>query len=266
VAVPEGAHRCYKARMRLLVVAAGVALAACALGSTAAPAPRSRACPRASHAASLSAWAASPVLRGDVDGDGHPDRISIRYAAGAPASCGFLLLAETRSGPVVTRVPESYKPPMNLSVREWPFPDPYLAAAVQLDARRSQVVVARWHGASVASVSLYGLVHGRLVILSVGRGPRAGEIDLFGTVGTGDTNVRCLRGGPLVLFGKGPTSASGRHWRVVRSEYRLTGARLRMVRIRTATTTEKGALALQRRWGMDALPFTGCTVARGRRL
>ena len=92
------------------------------------------------------------------------------------------------------------------------------------------------------------------------------ELGLFGTIGTGDTNVRCARGGPMVLLSRGPTSASGRRWFVSRSEYRLIKDHLSRVRSRTVRSTMRNVNALAHRWGMDALPFAGCTVARGRRL
>jgi hypothetical protein len=40
----------------------------------------------------------------------------------------------------------------------------------------------------------------------------ADELSLFGSVGTGMTNARCSRGGPLVVLGLGPTSHTGKRW------------------------------------------------------
>jgi hypothetical protein len=74
-------------------------------------------------------------------------------------------VVRTRTQVLAARVPEWYKPPQDVRIREWSFPEPYLAAVVRLDAHRSQIVVARSHGASVAKVSLYGIAGGRLVLL-----------------------------------------------------------------------------------------------------
>jgi hypothetical protein len=89
---------------------------------------------------------------------------------------------------------------------------------------------------------------------------------LFGTVGTGDSNVRCSRGGPLVVLSKWPLSPTGRRWGVSRWMYRLAGANFRVVGGTIVARTRDAAFALATRWGMSAAPFTGCVVDRGRRL
>jgi hypothetical protein len=226
-----------------------------------------RACPRLSEAANLPLRPGGGRLRGDLDGDGLLDRVTIRYAPRAKASCGFLLAVRTSSRIASTRVPQWYKPPEDMLVRDWPFPEPYLAAVVQLAPRRSEIVVARWHGAAVVEVSLYGLVDGRLALLRFH--PRMSTtqetLSLFGTVGTGSTYARCARGGPLIVIGIGPTYRGGR-WSASRSEYRLTGEVLRRTRMRTVTASRREIEDLAQRWGAAAAPFAGCTVARGRRL
>jgi hypothetical protein len=166
---------------------------------------------------------------------------------------------------LAVRVPEWYKPPQDLRIRDWWLSEPFLAAVVQLEPHRAQIVVARSHGASVVSVSVYGVVGGNLLLLHLPR-PYQYALPLFGTVGTGDTNARCVRGGPLILLGRGPTTATGRRWFLSRSEYRLIANRFWRMRTQTIRSSLRRVNTLARRWGMDALPFTGCTVARGRRL
>jgi hypothetical protein len=224
------------------------------------------ACPRLSEAANLPLRPGGGRLSGDVDGDGHADRVSIRYAPRARASCGFLLMARTRSGVLSARVPEWYKPRQDLRMRDWPFPEPYLGAVVQLHPRRAQIVVARWHGAAVADVSLYGAVGGKLVLLRFRPRTYQDELPLFGTVGTGSTNALCVRGGPLIVLTTGPAGATGTRWSISRSEYRLIRDRLSQTRTRRVTSSRKNIESLADRWGMDDLPFTGCTIERGRRL
>ena len=222
-------------------------------------------CPKLSEAAKLPERPAGGVLRGDIDGDGNRDRASIHFAHRAPVSCGFFLVVETRTRALSVRVPEWYKPPQDLAVSEWPFVEPFVALIVRLDAHRSQVVVAREHGAAVVTISLYGIVNGKLEPLEF-PAPDLEKLFLFGTVGTGDTNVRCRRGGPLIELGRSPTSAVGKRWRFDRTVYRLVTGRFVIIgtapRCRAPST---GCNALSE-WGFDVKPFTGCVVARGRRL
>ena len=205
-------------------------------------------------------------LQADVDGDGRRDSVSVRYAPRARASCGFVLVVKAASRVFAVRVPEWYKPPEDLPIRDWPFSEPYLAAAVKLDADGSQIVVARSRGASVANVSLYGLVAGKLVPLRFHPRTDRNQLSLFGTVGTGVTTARCAAGGPLTVLNNWPKDPNGTRWSLRRSEYRLGGGALRRTRVRTVEGARRKIDALARRWGIDAAPFTGCVVARGRRL
>jgi hypothetical protein len=238
----------------------------CGVGADAAATPSDGArCPRISEAAKLPLRPGGGRLRGDVDGDGHPDRVSVRYAPRSWASCGFLLVVKTRSRLLAARVPEWYKPPQDSRIRDWWLAEPFLAAVVQLARHRSQIVVARSHSASVVNVSLFGVVGGKLVLLHLPR-PDREALPLFGTIGTGDTNARCVRGGPLILLGRGPLTASGSRWFISRSEYRLVKNGFVRMRIRSVRSSMRRVNALAHRWGMDALPFTGCIVVRGRHL
>jgi hypothetical protein len=209
---------------------------------------------------------AGGVLRGDIDGDGVRDRVSIHFAAHARASCGFLLVVQTRGGTQATRVPEWYKAPQDLPVSRWTFAEPYVALIVRLAGRRAQVVVAREHGASVVNVSLYGIARGKLRVLHFLPKRYEEKLPLFGTVGTADTNARCRKGGPLIYLSRSPTSVTGRRWRFDRTDYRLSDGRLSATRRRTAVVSETVAPALSKRWDFDVEPFTGCAVVRGRRL
>jgi hypothetical protein len=68
-------------------------------------------CPKLSEAANLPQRPGGGVLRGDIDGDGVRDRVTIHYAPRARASCGFVLVVETRRRTLAARVPQTYKPP-----------------------------------------------------------------------------------------------------------------------------------------------------------
>jgi hypothetical protein len=228
-----------------------------------------RACPALSKANSLPARSGGGHLRGDIDGDGKRDDVSIRYDPASRASCGFVLVVETAKRVLAVRVSGWYKPTQDLAVRSWPWPDPYLASIVQLAPRREQIVVSRSHGASNAVVSLYGLVGGGLVALRFDPRRYQNELSLFGSVGTGTTDVRCARRGSLIELSQGPANASGKRrtrWISWRSVYRLAGGSSRLVGAHKVVSTPTGADEIARRWGFAALPFTGCTVSRGTRL
>jgi hypothetical protein len=252
--------------LAILVTASALGLAI-GVRSTASAAPNALdPCPKLSEAPNLPQRPGGGLLRGDVDGDGVRDRVSIRYAAKALASCGFLLVVETRSKTFAARVPEEYKPPEDLPVSQWPFAEPFVALIVRLNAYRSQVVVARSHGAAVVNVSLHGIVAGRLAQLRFSPKLYADQLSLFGTVGTGDTNARCRWNGPLIILRRSPTSATGQRWRFDRIEYRLAGGRFTITRTRSTVVSEAQTAKVSRRWGFDVKPFTGCAIARGRRL
>jgi hypothetical protein len=248
-------------------------VAACAFGTSVGPAGMAAgardgvdSCPRLAEAAKLPERRGAGVLRGDVDGDGVHDRVAIRFAPRARASCGFLLVVETHNRILAARVREWYKPPQDLPIRQWPFAEPFVAVIVRLDAHRSQVVVARGHGASVVNVSLYGIVDGKLEVLHFPRKLYRDELSLFGSVGTGDTNARCRWRGPLIVLSRSPTSLTGRRWRFARTDYRLAGSRFSIIRERSTVVSEAEATKVSQRWHFDVKPFTGCAVARGRRL
>src|SRR6266508_4750120 len=169
---PDGDEGCSDFKRSLtLLLALGFAASLTALSRHAEPSAlasltdRISACPRLSDAWMLSRRpGGGGVLHADIDGDGLSDTVSVRYALNAPSSCGFLLVVETRRGALAVRVPESYKT-QALPIKEWPWPEPFVAAVVRLGAHGSQVVVAREHGASVANVSLYGIIGRRLKLL-----------------------------------------------------------------------------------------------------
>jgi hypothetical protein len=224
-------------------------------------------CPRLSEATRLAYRPGGSRLRGDVDGDGRRDEVSIRYAPSAPASCGIVLVVETRSKNFAMHVAWEYRGFGKVSTRDVSTAEPFVAAIVRLDPRNAQIVIARNHGAANAFVSFIGIVRGRLALLPFQPREFADELSLFGSVGTGVTNARCSRGGPLVVLGTGPTSYAAKRWSFTRTEYRLLGGRLRKTLSRTTSSSSRRRIeGVAHAQGIDALPFTGCVVARGRRL
>ena len=224
-------------------------------------------CPRLSEASHLAYRPGGGRLRGDVDGDGRPDEVSIRYAPSAPASCGIVLVVETRSKNLAMPVAWEYKAGSGkIAAQDVRTAEPFVAALVRLGRRDAKIVVARNHGAANAFVSFIGVVRGKPVLLPFQPHEYADELSLFGSVGTGVTNARCSRGGPLVVLGLGPTSRTGKRWFFTRTEYRLADGRLRKTRSRTIRSSRPRIEGFAQAQGFDALPFTGCVIARGRRL
>ena len=269
---PEGDEGCCDVVGLLAVpVALTVTTAVAALSSLADPsalapmADRAAACPTLLEAAALSNRPGGGLLHGDIDGDGFSDTVSIRYALNAPSSCGFLLVVETRRGALAVRVPESNKT-QAVPVREWPWREPFVAAVVRLGAHGSQVVVARESGASVVNVSLYGIIGVKLKLLRFHPAVYRDELSLFGTVGTGSTNVQCVQGGPMIVLGVAPTNGTGTRSVFSTSAYRLGHNGFTLTKTRTIVGADTHIYALAHRAGFDRLPFTGCTLARGRRL
>jgi hypothetical protein len=66
------------------------------------------------------------------------------------------------------------------------------------------------------------------------------------------------------VLSRGPLSR--RRSFISRSEYRLADDRFRAIHTRIVTSSMTRVGALAGRWGMNTPPFTGCIVARGRRL
>ncbi len=270
---PDGDEGCSDFKRSLtLLLALGFAASLTALSRHAEPSAlasltdRISACPRLSDAWMLSRRpGGGGVLHADIDGDGVSDTVSVRYALNAPSSCGFLLVVETRRGALAVRVPESYKT-QDMLVKEWPWREPFVAAVVRLGEHRSQVVVAREEGAAVVSVSLYGITSGKLSLLHFHPAVYLDELSLFGTVGTGSTNVHCQPGGPMIVLGLAPTSATGKRFAFSRSTYRLGRNGFALMGTRTTIGTDVQISALAHRSGFDSLPFTGCALSRGRRL
>lgn len=247
------------------MIAAVSAATTLAAGASSHLGGRTAACPRLADAAKLPRRPGGGRLEGDFDGDGTADRATIRYAPKSRTSCGFLLVVETRNRVLVTRIRE-LEEGRSVPIHDWYEEDPYVAAAVRLTTGRDQIVVSRWHGASVANVGLYGLIGRELRLLRFRPRLFEDELSLFGTVGTGNTNALCSRGGPLIIVGLGPTGASRTRWIASRSRYRLSGAEITLAGTRAVRGSYRRAAAAADRWGVDALPFTSCAVSRGRRL
>jgi hypothetical protein len=215
------------------------------------------ACPPLSAAPQLAPRPGGVVLRGDVDGDGLRDVVSIRMAGAARMTCGFFLVVRSRRTRLAVRVPELYKPPNDWSSAEFArtFAEPYLLGLVALDPKGLGVLVARSHGASTTEATLFVVRAARLVAV---RSP----FEFGGSVGTAVAQVDCLRPRARTLVF---TWVELSRWRFRREVDRLEGTRLRRLRSRSFAVPAARGPRLMTRWHVSGPPFPGCTAVRGRR-
>jgi hypothetical protein len=226
------------------------------LGLVVAAAAAAAGCPSTSVAAQLPVRPQGIVLRGDVDGDGVRDVVSVRMAGTARMTCGFFLVVRSRRTSLAIRLPESYKPPNDWSAAEFAgwFREPYLMGLVAVSRRGLGVLVARSHGASMAEATLFVARRRRLV-------PVGGHFNLGGSVGTVVEQVDCQRRREgLLVF----TSVELWRWAFRREVDRLEGTRLRRLRARHFKVGAKQGERLGGRWQVGRPPFPSCTAVRGR--
>jgi hypothetical protein len=207
--------------------------------------------------------AAGSQLRGDLDGDGRPEVVAVRYRPSAPPSCGFLLTARGRSGLRSIRLhpPVGKYGPAAVWVRYGLAPAVRSLAAIDRRAG-AEVLVQLWRGASSHGGSVFTLLDGRLRRMRID-GSWNDEFSWWGSVAH-NANVDCL-GGPgsgRVATRSGGVDADGRHLIEARGVYVVRGARFHWIRTRTRTGLSPG-----QHWWTDipdvgiGPPFRRCAVA-----
>ena len=216
-------------------------------------------CPRLADATRLPLRPGSHTLRGDVDGDGTRDRVTVHYAKWARSSCAFLLTVETSNGTHAAVAPAYGKGIVESGyahARE--YPEPALGSLVRIRKRGLVVMVALSHGASTVQVRPYWLARGELL---------ASRYDLtaYGSIAH-NNQVDCYRGagsGEIVETGESIANSAGTRWAFGRTISRLTDHGFERVKTTSLRVGTKHARALERRWGLGYPPFRGCTVAGG---
>jgi hypothetical protein len=239
-----------------------VALAVTALVATVhveAATSKFAACPRRSEATRLPVRPGSHVLRGDVDGDGSADLVSMHYSKWAKASCAFLLAVETNHGTRAAAVPAYDK---GITVSGWQhvhdYSDPSVGSLVRIRPHGLVVTVAVSRGASTVQTRLYWFARGRLV------SPHR-ELTAYGDIAH-NNQVSCYHGGRtglIVETGEATANDAGTRWAFGRTISRLTDRGLERVQTSSLAVGSKKARALERRWRLGYPPFRGCTVAGG---
>ena len=206
------------------------------------------------------------MLRGDVDGDGRPDSVTVRWARWADGRCAFYLRVSTASGGVYSRALgpwtlEISKLDVNARVRPDEFGVfPTVEAIVDLGGRGNLVVLSVGQGAASLGLSFFGIAHGRLHIVRVGRAktvwPSATVMDI--------TAFSCSRGGPLREIGLGIV-ATRKHpyrWNFSSTTYRRRGSRFVAVAHRGLNGSHAKVFAAAKWAGMRNSTLTGCSLAR----
>jgi hypothetical protein len=224
------------------------------------------ACPSLGAAGSLPS--AGPALRGDVDGDGRRDRVTIVYAPRAPVSCAFLVLARTGGGDRAVRLDMSGQKSSRLPARDqvrW-YSEPSLMALAAVDRQAGlEILVRLWRGASRAGGALLTVRGSRLTPMRLGR---LGGWNWGGTV-MAQSYVDCVHGratGYVAISGE-QAVREGTTWTTTRwrTLFRARGTTFRVVRTRTRRGLRPGQA-----WRTDipevrgGEPFRRCTVVSAR--
>lgn len=179
-------------------------------------------CPAVSVVLTASRPAPTSALVGDVDGDGTPDRVAIRFAPHLRTDCGIVVAVKTRQGVKAARVPygsEAAKfPRTGQFIRLSTFP--FLNGLYGIDGRPGlEIVLTSWAGASTSILQMFTFTHGRLVPV---RAPTPDGLWQGGCCGQ-STGLDCARG---MLRISGMSWLDRHHLRLDRRYYALRNARL----------------------------------------
>lgn len=148
-------------------------------------------CPSVSAAGSLPT--AVPPLRGDVDGDGRPDRVLITHAPRAPTTCGFFVVARTSRGDRAARL-KLYEGKVTRAgdYARW-YREPSVVSLAAVDRGPGlEILVRLWHGASRVGGALLTVRGTRLVPMRI-----AGSRDVqwvWGGGVIGHSHIDCVYG------------------------------------------------------------------------
>jgi hypothetical protein len=188
-------------------------------------------------------------LRGDIDGDGRLDRVTIRYSPHTSPECGFVVAVHSRTGVFGARVGVDNA-----------GPEPFLLALVRVGPRGLGILVQTWHGAATVGAALYGFDGARLLRYRIqGRH----DLSFFGSLAS-ERMVDCYgatASGAIVETTQSESAAPRRFKRVF---YRLTGTTFRRLSSRTIRVAARAVESYRAMW-IGRQPFQRCTVARRRK-
>ena len=159
-------------------------------------------------------------LVGDVDADGKPDHVTLRFDETRPARCRRILVVEIAGGSTSAAV----VPPL-----PWPGTDPKLLLLAQIDGRPGlEPVVAMSPAAVYRPGRVFTLVRGELVRMRL---ERASVPDLFPFYDEFPAGVDCAgtRGTIVVTQGQINEENDG-FWDLTRTVYRAAEGRFQVLR------------------------------------
>jgi hypothetical protein len=188
-------------------------------------------------------------LVGDVDGDGSPDRVTLRADATAPARCRHVLVVEPAQGSIVAA---PVKP------LAWPGTNPKLLLLAEIDGRAGLEVVVTLSPANVFRPgAVFTLRRGELARMRV---ERRYTPDIFPFYDEFPAGVDCAGEPGSIVLTLGDLADRGRddsHWDITRAFYDVAGTRFELIRKRTLRV-EVGPEA-KRRWPeVRGRPFLSC--------
>lgn len=208
------------------------------------------ACPSVSAAGSLPT--VGPVLRGDVDGDGRRDRVTITHAPRAPTTCGFFALARTANGNVAARLPLYEGKIRRAGDYATAYREPTVMALAAVDGKLGlEIVVRLWHGASHVGGALLTVRDAHLLPMRLAG--RDAEWVWGGGVAS-NNHIDCVygRASGYVAISSEWVERDGRTFGSSRALYRAEETTFRLVRRR-----ERRRLRLGQTWRSDVPEVRG---------
>ena len=166
------------------------------------------------------------ALRGDVDGDGRADRVTLRVDRRRPRACRHVVVVKTGSEAIAATV----RP------LPWPGTRPRLMQVAEIDGRAGVEPVVTLSPANVYRPgAVFAARDGELVRLRLGRG------NLFPLDDEFPTGVDCTGEAGTIEVITSEVAADDSFWDVTRSTYRARGRRFRRLsreRFRAPVGTE----------------------------
>lgn len=203
-------------------------------------------------------------LRGDVTGDGKPDRVAVVEDPRVAFRCRFAVAVYTR-GRVLLRPLGRFTDPGAVIGQPWPL----VRLLARIDRRRgAEILLAVSSGAAFEQAQLLTVRGGRIARF---QGPPgfAGGLFSYGSMVPAGDSFDCPRtGAGVVLEARfGELDPNGRRYRYSLIHYRVEGLGLRWTRTRT-TVLRSGVADRAPRWWRryfaELAPFRHCTVALSR--
>ena len=188
-------------------------------------------------------------LVGDVDGDGSPDRVTLRADAKRPARCRHVLVVEPAGGDTAA-APVKPLP--------WPGTNPKLLLLAEIDGNDGVEAVVTLSPANVFRPgAVFTLRQGDLARMRV---ERRYTPELFPFYDEFPAGVDCAGKPGSIVVTLGDIADGGKddsHWDVTRSFYQAADHRFELVR-RQAFRVEVGPEAKQRWPEVRGRPFLSC--------